>query len=67
VESVALNTELSLRALIEDHWDDLEPWKQDYFSQSYELDYQMPQFYITAKIHKKMVYTTGSQLSWGFQ
>jgi hypothetical protein len=52
-ESLAFTTELALRNLITDNWDDLSPWEQDYFERSYNLEHRMPQFYILAKVHKK--------------
>eukprot|EP00978_Attheya_sp_CCMP212_P024124 scaffold75400_cov53-Attheya_sp.AAC.1 len=50
---VASDTEFALRDLIEEHYDDLAPWEQDYFNRSYDLEHWMPQFYLTAKVHKK--------------
>eukprot|EP00978_Attheya_sp_CCMP212_P028190 scaffold96603_cov44-Attheya_sp.AAC.1 len=52
-EEVASDTEFALKDLIEEHYDDLAPWEKDYFNRSYDLEYRMPQFYLTAKVHKK--------------
>eukprot|EP00978_Attheya_sp_CCMP212_P008330 scaffold19604_cov60-Attheya_sp.AAC.7 len=52
-EEVVSDTELALKKLVEEHYDDLAPWEKDYFNRSYDLEHRMPQFYLTAKVHKK--------------
>jgi hypothetical protein len=56
---VVSNTELALKDLIKEHYDDLAPWDQNYFNWNYNLEHLMSQFCSTAKVHKQnMVYLT---------
>jgi hypothetical protein len=56
--SMIEETSDDLKNILHDHWDNLDLWERDYFKRSFIEDHRTPQFYLTAKVHKKPNWST---------